>query len=46
MNLAGERPGKLRELQGALARTLRELDAPAEQLERLGIADLREPPGS
>jgi arylsulfatase A-like enzyme len=38
VNLADERPGKRRELQRALRETLERLDAPPEQLERLGIA--------
>ncbi|WP_335343103.1 sulfatase [Halomontanus rarus] len=38
-NLADERPDKLREMQRALRRTLEELDAPPEQVDRLGIAD-------
>jgi len=39
VNLADERPDKLRKMQRALKTTLQDLDAPSEQLERLGIAD-------
>lgn len=39
-NRADERPEKRRELQRALRRTLVRLDAPAEQVERLGLADV------
>jgi len=38
-NLADARPGKLAEMQEALAVTLRELGAPEEQIDRLGIRD-------
>ncbi|MFC6723529.1 hypothetical protein ACFQE1_03815 [Halobium palmae] len=37
VNLADERPDKLREMQVALRETLVDLDAPDEQLDRLGI---------
>jgi arylsulfatase A-like enzyme len=37
-NLAAERPAQLATMQTALADTLRAVDAPAEQLDRLGIA--------
>jgi hypothetical protein len=36
-NLADERPGKLLEMQQALRRKLEELDAPPEQIQRLGL---------
>jgi arylsulfatase A-like enzyme len=38
VNLAGGRVEKLREMQAALKRTLLELAAPAEQIERLGLS--------
>jgi len=37
VNLADRNPDKLREMQQLLKRTLLELDAPAEQFERLGL---------
>ena len=37
INLASERPEKLKEMQEILRKTLVELEAPAEQLERLGL---------
>ena len=39
-NLADERPEKRREMQRALRETIIELDAPREQLDRLGIRDV------
>ena len=39
-NLADDRPEKRRKLQNALQDTLERLDAPPEQLERLGLTDL------
>lgn len=39
-NLADERPEKRREMQRTLKRTLERIDAPPEQLNRLGIADV------
>lgn len=38
-NLAGSRPGKLREMQAALAAKLQDLAAPPEQLQRLGLQE-------
>ncbi len=38
VNLAAERPDKLREMQQALKQTLEELKAPPEQIERLGLS--------
>ncbi|MFC6723531.1 hypothetical protein ACFQE1_03825, partial [Halobium palmae] len=40
VNLADERPDKLREMQVALRETLVDLDAPDEQLDRLGVRDV------
>jgi len=37
INLADREPAKLKEMQAALARTLRALSAPREQLQRLGL---------
>lgn len=38
INLADREPTKLKEMQAALARTLRALSAPREQLQRLGLS--------
>jgi arylsulfatase A-like enzyme len=40
VNLAEERPEKLREMQQALVRTLQRIQAPDEQLDRLGLRGL------
>jgi hypothetical protein len=40
VNLADTRPDKLADMQRALRKTLVDLKAPPEQLQRLGIADL------